>query len=67
MSQAAPNAEGYDTDCVPHIRTQGGSEDHITIPEAVKRNTTDIRATKFCGKSLANSTLIGKVHKQQQD
>lgn len=61
MSKAAPQNDGYDMDCVPQIRTIGASEDHITVSEAIKHSdgTNDIRASKFCGKSLVNSTVIG--------
>lgn len=62
LSQAAPDGDGYDTDCVPRILTPGGNEDHLTIPEAIKQNATIIRASKFCGSSLANSTIAGQYN-----
>lgn len=62
LNKASPAGEGYDADCVTQINTKGASEDHISVAEAVKHGSNDIRASKFCGKSLQNSTITGNEH-----
>lgn len=59
LNKASPGGEGYDADCVTQINTQGASEDHISIPEATKHGSNNVRASKFCGQSLQNSTVSG--------
>lgn len=59
MNKASPTGEGYDADCVTQIITKGASEDHISIGEATKHGVNDVRASKFCGRSLQNGTLTG--------
>lgn len=61
MSQAAPSGEGLDINCVPHVLTEGGNEDHLSISEAVLTATGAMRASKFCGKSLQDGTISGEV------
>lgn len=61
LNKASPGGEGYDADCVTQINTKGASEDHISIAEAVKHGSNEIRASKFCGRSLQNGTITGTV------
>lgn len=62
MSQAAPSTEGIDADCVPQVPTEGGNEDHLTISDASRTNANTMRGSKFCGKSLKDSTVSGKSY-----
>lgn len=62
LNKASPSGDGYDADCVTQINTKGASEDHISFAEAIKHASNDIRASKFCGMSLQNSTITGKEH-----
>lgn len=59
LNKASPSGEGYDGDCVTQINTEGASEDHISVAEAIKHGANDVRADKFCGQSLQNSTITG--------
>lgn len=57
-AEPTANNEGYDDLCYTNIVSPGRSEDYLFIPEATRQTFPNVRATRFCGKSIEGVTVI---------
>lgn len=57
-AEVTPTNEGYDELCYTNIMSPGRSEDYLFIPEGVRQSFPNVRATRFCGRSIDGGVTV---------